>query len=718
MTITSTGGVPNKPSASLLRARATASFDEQGRLYRTNEFEVNPSTGAISTYSLETDTWFDHRGDVIKTTEPGGLTTKNAYDGAGRVTASYLVDAASDTGWSNAGSVTGNAVFQETDYTLDVDGNITEATLRRRFHDQTGTGALGTPTTGVLARDSYEGFYYDKANRLTATVDVGTNGGTAWTMPSSVPARSDTVLVTSQTYTAAGWVLDVTDPRGIVTDNQYDNLGRVTQTIEAYDGGCETDSTNKTTQYAYDGSNHLVMLTALLPSSGEQQTKFNYGVSTAGGSAISSNDVLASVDHPDKTTGPASSSQRDLYTVDGLGEDVTYQDRNGNVHTYTLDVLGRLTVDAITTLGSGVDGTVRRIETAYDTQGNAYLFTSFNAASGGTALNQVENIYNGLGQLTAQWQEHSGTVTGSSLEVQYAYNEMAGGANNSRLLSVTYPNGKVLTYNYATGVDSDISRLTSLSDSTGTLATYSHLGLDTVVQQAYPQPGIELTYIAQTGDSNGDAGDKYIGLDRFDRVVDQRWINTSTGVATDRFQYGYDRDGNRLYLNNLVNTAFGELYHVNGANGYDNLNQLTAFARGTLSASMSGGPLDTITTAAASQSWSLDVMGNFKRQTTNGTDVALAHMLRNCPHSGVDVPRAHAIRTFLGSVGPTSRLFSAHRFPLQSIDATLHPLFHSRSGHQFLTGDRSGSGPCVRNNMQHAPEERLLLRSHWHRLWR
>jgi YD repeat-containing protein len=234
-----------------------------------------------------------------------------------------------------------------------------------------------------------------------------------------------------------------------------------------------------------------------------------------------------------------------------------------------------------------------------------------------------------MDQLTLQWQEHTGNVTRSSLEVQYAYTEMAGGVNNSRLTKIIYPNGKVLNYNYATGVDSDISRLTSLSDSTGTLTIYSYLGLDTVVQQAYPQPGIALTYIAQTGESNGDAGDKYIGLDRFDRVVDQRWINTSTGVATDRFQYGYDRDGNRLYRNNLVNTAFGELYHVNGANGYDNLNQLTAFARGTLSASQQGGPLDTIATAAASQSWSLDVMGNFKSQTTNGTQVNRTNNMQN-----------------------------------------------------------------------------------------
>jgi YD repeat-containing protein len=205
--------------------------------------------------------------------------------------------------------------------------------------------------------------------------------------------------------------------------------------------------------------------------------------------------------------------------------------------------------------------------------------------------------------------------------VQYAYTEMAGGVNNSRPTSMTYPNGRVLTYNYASGVDSTISRLTSISDSSSTLESYTYLGLDTVVQRAHPQNGINLTYIMQTGDSTGDAGDRYIGLDRFGRVVDQRWLNSSTLAATDRFQYGYDRDSNVLSRNNLVNTAFGELYHASGAgNGYDGLNQLTGFARGTLSASGgTGTPLDTVSSPTHSQSWSLDALGNWTSVTTDGT---------------------------------------------------------------------------------------------------
>jgi hypothetical protein len=64
----------------------------------------------------------------------------------------------------------------------------------------------------------------------------------------------------------------------------------------------------------------------------------------------------------------------------------------------------------VTAIGTGVDGAVRRLETAYDTQGNAYQFTSYDAPSGGDVVNQVQDVFNGLGQLTAEYQEHLGVV--------------------------------------------------------------------------------------------------------------------------------------------------------------------------------------------------------------------------------------------------------------------------------------------------------------------
>src|SRR5262249_41548788 len=135
-----------------------------------------------------------------KTAAPGGLVEKYQYDGAGRVTAAYTSDGGGDSSWADAGNVTGDAVLQETDTQYDADSNPILVITRQRFDDETATGALGDPNTGPKAGDSYEAFYYDEANRLTADVNVGTNGGSAFTRPGTVPSGSDTVLVTSYGY--------------------------------------------------------------------------------------------------------------------------------------------------------------------------------------------------------------------------------------------------------------------------------------------------------------------------------------------------------------------------------------------------------------------------------------------------------------------------------------------------------------------------------------
>ncbi len=52
----------------------------------------------------------------------------------------------------------------------------------------------------------------------------------------------------------------------------------------------------------------------------------------------------------------------------------------------------RNVADAVTTLGAGVDGAVRRIETAYDAAGRAYLFTDYDAATGGSIVELLEGL--------------------------------------------------------------------------------------------------------------------------------------------------------------------------------------------------------------------------------------------------------------------------------------------------------------------------------------
>ena len=61
-------------------------------------------------------------------------------------------------------------------------------------------------------------------------------------------------------------------------------------------------------------------------------------------------------------------------------------------------MLGRLTADIVTTLGSGVDGAVRRLGYSFDTAGRPFQQTSFSDMTGLIVVNQVQDAYNGYGQ--------------------------------------------------------------------------------------------------------------------------------------------------------------------------------------------------------------------------------------------------------------------------------------------------------------------------------
>jgi len=768
-------GLPGLPPAANLRGRTMAKFDDQGRVYESDVYSVDYS-GTVSTNALKTYTWYSHRGQVIETLEPGGVATKNLYDGAGRKVKTYITDGAYDiqpgpnnNSWSTATAVIGNNVLSQTDTTYDNNSNVILVTQRERFHDNplTALGVSGElkddPMTQIPTpphRRSYVAQYYDLADRLTDSANVGTNAGSFYTRPASVPGRSDTVLVTSNGYKAdnlqkvaitgnptggtfrltftqnlppsypmfqtgninynatasdvqsalqtvlngfganvvlvtgaggggsspggpwlvrftgalgesyqldltatpnfvggggislttlaqggeSGRVAKVTDPRALVSKTDSDLLGQSIVTVEAFDNTAAATNSNKTTEMTYDGAGHMLTLKADLPTSviyptgAFQTTQYVYGVATTAGgctsncSYLNSNDLLKETRYPDKSSGLANANDKEAFGYNALGQTMTKQDRIGNVHTYYFDVVGRMTGDAITTLAGPTDGSVRRLGTTFDSAGRPLTYTSYSDSVGTMVVNQVQETYNGLGQLTAEYQSHSGAVNlNTSLRVRYVYSEMTDDlgnyVNHSRLKKIIYPDtqaqptGRQLAYNYnsADGLDNAVSRLTAIKDGINVLEQLIYMGSGTVVERDHTSGNTKLTYI---GTGTGDAGDKYVGLDRFGRIIDQHWQQIGGSQNdTDRFQYGYDRDSNRLYRNNLVNTSFGELYHASGAgNGYDVLNQMTGFARGTLSSSNPpNGPLDTIAAPSITQNWTLDIMGNWNSVCTNPT---------------------------------------------------------------------------------------------------
>ena len=262
-------------------------------------------------------------------------------------------------------------------------------------------------------------------------------------------------MVTSATYDAAGNVAAVTDPAGLVTATTYDALGRTTQTVADYTDGTPTASTNQTTAYAYDGDDHVTSMTAVLPSGqASQTTDYIYGVTTAGGGGVDDNDLLQATQYPDPTTGAASASQAETYAYDALGERTTFTDRNGTTHAYAYDGLGRLASDTVTAFGTGVDPSVAKVGYTYTDQGQRATATSYDAS--GNVVNQTSDSYDAFGNLVNEQQAVSGAVAAGTPSVGYTTDPATG-----RMASMTYPNGRTLTYNYGSGLDGDISRLTS-----------------------------------------------------------------------------------------------------------------------------------------------------------------------------------------------------------------------------------------------------------------
>ena len=237
-------------------------------------------------------------------------------------------------------------------------------------------------------------------------------------------------------------------------------------------------------------------------------------------------------------------------------------------------------------------------------QGLPYLLTSYADTAGTTIANQVENIYNGLGQLTQQYQAVMGAVDiATTPSVQYTY---SGPSNGSLPTSMTYPNGRVIDYSYSGGnlngpLDQAIGRLDAIVDGANSgdagqvLEQYSYLGLSTIVARNHPQDSINLALVGSSG-SIGAGGDRYVGLDQFGRVVNQNWVNSS-GTSVDNYTYSYDAEGNVTAKNNVLNPAYSETYT------YDSLNRLTSTTRNSV----------------AYQSWNLDSQGNWSSYTGSGT---------------------------------------------------------------------------------------------------
>jgi YD repeat-containing protein len=280
------------------------------------------------------------------------------------------------------------------------------------------------------------------------------------------------------------------------------------------------------------------------------------------------------------------------------GERIAKRDQNGTVHAYEYDNLGRLLPDRITTLGAGVDGSIRRISTVYDVIGNVKSVTSYDGSD--NVVNQVVYEYDSNGLLAKDFSNPSGAVAiASTPYIGYTYDVTKLGdlfTKRLRLTTMKYPSGKILSYDYGTAGSNDdlFSRVSAIKDGAASLVQYVYNGANTPMKTTYNAPGLALDYTA--------AGT----LDNFGRVVDHAWKKGATDVV--RIKHAYDRIGNRKYREDTVQTANSELY------GYDGVNQIKSLNRGALNAGKTAVPTPNFT-----ETWNFDGTGNWLQYNKNGT---------------------------------------------------------------------------------------------------
>jgi RHS repeat-associated protein len=603
-----------------LVARGVVHFDDLSRVYQTLRYGVDPATGTAG-YSLVDNNWYDPSGNLLMQLPAGSkLFTKNVYDSLGRSVTTYAGYTLVTITYPEAGRVTNDTILEQVESAFDEASNLIQTTTRQRYHNASGLGALGLPTgTQPLARVTYTAIYPDAIGRVQAGADYGTNGGIVLARPAIIPARSDTVLVSSSQFDAdSGDLASTTDPAGKTIQFSYDHVGREVKRILNYAGSsspagaCAASlDSNVTIATAYNADGNITLITAHNSQTGDQRTQFNYGT-TLTDSGIASTLLKRSEVYPDS----ANDSDHIAFTYNRQGEIATKIDQLGTQHTYDYDLLGRLVQDRIKTVGTGVDGAVLRIENTYEVRGMLLTATSYdNATVGqGNIVNQVQLTYNEFAQLVVDYQSHAGAVNvASTPSVHYGHTHPA--TNTIRPTVIVYPNGRRLNFGYGAtnSIDDAASRVASLVDSDGAthLADYSYLGRGSVVILNSPQPGLKYTLVGNGGGTDPDTGDIYQGLDRFGRIKDLIWQQTTTSTILERIQHGYDRVGNRLNRVNLADPArkHDELYH------YDGLDRLHDLGRGTLNA-----PGTAISVPTFGQCWTLDETGNWTafRQDDDG----------------------------------------------------------------------------------------------------
>jgi YD repeat-containing protein len=386
-------------------------FDGLGNVL-TKTQHLDSQTMVIYSYT------YNAFGEVLTSTDPLGVVTKNEYDAKGNLTCTSP-DSASTT--CSLASIKTTFIYDNLGELLtitDPRGNVTTLTYYS-------TGLINTIKD---AQNSITTYAYDARGNRTSVIDPvnGSTKPTSFTYDAMNRLKKITypdLTHTDFTYDHRGRRTDVLDANSKNTHYDYDDSDRLTQVTDA-----QTPNPG-ITKYEYDNENNLTKITdALL-----RDTQFHY-------------DALG---HVTQTQFPSGLTED--YTYDQLGNLKTKTDRKRNQTTYNYDPLNRL--------ASKVYNDSTEVDYTYDNAGHL-------KTAGGTAANGNYTLsYDNPGRLTQTDSTYS-FLPSKTWTLQYGYDAAS---NRS---SMTDPQLATTTYVYDT-----LNRLQTLTLPTGSFGfTYDALG--------------------------------------------------------------------------------------------------------------------------------------------------------------------------------------------------------------------------------------------------
>lgn len=473
---------------------------------------------------------YDNNYKLISYTDELDCTTTYTYDASGNKTSKT--------------DVNGN----KTAYTYDILGNLltvanAEGDITLMTYDKNNNLLSVQDATGNKTV-----YTYDSNNNLLSTTDPMGNL-TSYTYDNNglMLAKITPSGTTSYTY-KNGMVKTITDPTGVVVNNDYDDAGRLIN---------KTDVNGNKTTMEYDAMDNLIKITDPLG---------NFKTCTYD-------------DHGYKITETDARGNTTRYVYNGNGKMIRKTDALGNITQYEYDGEDRL-IRIIDPIGNVTAYT-------YDAKGNKVSTTN---PYGDTYIEVYDTVGNITNQIDALGNSkktiiydklNNPLMVSDALDnnITYQYDE------NSRLVSSTDPSGKITEYTY-----DDLNRLISCTDTlkqtTSQSFDQSNNKLDITDQNnnkvtyTYDAAGRILSRMSASGSKESfvynnrgllvQYSDARGQLRTYDYDANGRVVSVSDPDGM--ISYTYDANGNLTCITDTMGSVSYQYNEVNQKTSYTDIN--------------------------------------------------------------------------------------------------------------------------------------------------